>query len=143
MAVTIDDVPPLAGGRPPTRFARMARWLAEAAGSGAAAVVLASSFVVWVAVGARTGYPRWWELAVTVGLPFVTLGLLIVIQHTQTHGNHALHLKLDEIIEVHQDASDEMVGLEEASPQDLAVMRARRDRDQAPKSNSRVADRSP
>lgn len=143
--MTIDDAPSPTGGRPPTRFARMARWLAEAAGSGAAAGVLASSFVVWVLVGARTGYPRWWELVITVGFPFLTLGLLIVIQHTQTHGNHALHLKLDEIIGVHQDASDDMVGLEHASPQDLEVLRARRDRgaDQAPKSNSRVADRSP
>ena len=144
--MTIDDVPPQAGGIPPTRFARAARWLSEATGSGAAAGVLLVAFVVWMIVGAQAGYPRWWELVVTVGFPFVTLALLIVIQHTQTHANHAIHLKLDEIIAAHQEASDAMVGLEEASSEDLAVLRARRNRDdsdQSTKSNSRFAERRP
>lgn len=142
--MTIDDVPPTAGGTPPTRFALAARRISEATGSGAAAGLLLVAFVAWLLVGVATDYPRWWELVVTVGFPFLTLALLIVIQHTQTHANHAIHLKLDEIIAAHDDASDEMVGLEEASQEDLAVLRSRRSRESAQtKSNSRFAARRP
>lgn len=108
---------------PPTRYARTARWLAHAAGSPIAAAILVVGFVVWLVIGYRTDYPRWWELAVTIGLPFVTLGLLIVIQHTQMHGNQALHVKLDEIICAHEGTSDEVLRAEEASAEDLANYR--------------------
>jgi low affinity Fe/Cu permease len=117
------SLPPAPGARPPTRYARLARWLADATGSPVAAGVLVVAFVVWIVLGASTGYPRWWELVVTVGFPFLTLGLLIVVQHTQTHGNQALHLKLDEIICAHQGASDDVLQAEQASAEDLEEYR--------------------
>ena len=112
------------GQTPPRLYARLARWLTDATGSAGAAVVLVASFAVWMAIGAMTDYPRWWELVVTVGFPFLTLGLLIVIQHTQTHGEEALHLKLDEIIRAHEHASDEVIHADRASEQDIERYRA-------------------
>jgi low affinity Fe/Cu permease len=60
----------------------------------------------------------------------------MLLQHTQTHGNLALHLKLNEIIRTQQGASDELMRAEEASEEDLERYREW-------KLNSRFADRSP
>jgi low affinity Fe/Cu permease len=122
--------------QPPGTYARLARWSADFAGSPAAAFVLLALLVGWLVFGAMADWPRWWELVVTVGFPFLTLGLLMLLQHTQTHGNLALHLKLDEIIRTQQGASDELLRAEEASEEDLERYRER-------KLNSTLAERSP
>jgi low affinity Fe/Cu permease len=124
------------GQRPPTRYARLARWAAGFVGSPVAAFVLLGMLVGWIVVGARYDWAKWWELVVTIGFPFLTLGLLMLLQHTQTHGNLALHLKLDEIIRTQQGASDELLRAEEASDEDLERYRER-------KLNSTFAERSP
>ena len=120
----------------PTRYARLARWAAGFVGSPVAASVLLGMFVAWLVVGVRYDWARWWELVVTIGFPFLTLGLLMLLQHTQTHGNLALHLKLDEIIRTQHGASDELMRAEEASEEDLERYRER-------KLNSTFAERSP
>jgi low affinity Fe/Cu permease len=120
----------------PSRYARLARWSANFVGSPTAAFVLLGLLVGWLVVGALSDWARWWELVVTVGFPFLTLGLLMLLQHTQTHGNLALHLKLDEIIRTQHGASDELLRAEEASEEDLERYRER-------KLNSTFAERSP
>lgn len=130
------DPSPGPGQHAPGHYARLARWVADAAGSPIAAIALLAAFAAWVVVGARADYPRWWELVITVGFPFLTLALLIVLQHTQTHGNLALQIKLDEMIRSQRGASDEVVQAEDASEEDLERYRER-------KANSRVAERSP
>jgi low affinity Fe/Cu permease len=124
------------GIKQPSRYARLARWAADFAGSPAAGFVLLGMFVAWLVVGVMSDWARWWELVVTVGFPFLTLGLLMLLQHTQTHGNLALHLKLDEIICAQQGASDELLRAEEASDEDLERYRER-------KLNSTFAERRP
>jgi low affinity Fe/Cu permease len=124
------------GQRPPTRYARLARWAAGFVGSPVAAFEMLGMHVGRIVVGAPNDGAQWWELVVTIGFPFLTLGLLMLLQHTQTHGNLALHLKLDEIIRTQQGASDELMRAEEASEEDLERYREW-------KLNSRFADRSP
>jgi low affinity Fe/Cu permease len=100
-------------------FTRSAQRLTSATGSGTAAIVVLVGFGVWMAVGASAGFPRWWELCASVGVPFVTLIMLVVIQHTQNHDDAATQLKLDELIRATRGASNRMMTLEEASPDDL------------------------
>jgi low affinity Fe/Cu permease len=100
-------------------FTRLAQRLTSATGSGTAAIVVLVGFTVWMAVGASAGFRRWWELCASVGVPFVTLIMLVVIQHTQNHDDAATQLKLDELIRATRGASNRMMTLEEASPDDL------------------------
>src|SRR5437016_54343 len=79
--------------------------------------------VVWLAAGWASGFPRSWELVVTVGVPLVTLVLLIVVQHTQNHDDGAIQLKLDEVIRVLEQASNSMIRVEEGSRDDLDRLR--------------------
>ena len=78
------------------------------------AVVLA-----WVAVGFPMRFSRAWELVMTVGIPVLTLLLLVGVQHTQNHDNLAMQLKLDELIRAHDRTEDEMIRVEDATPEDL------------------------
>lgn len=79
--------------------------------------------IAWLVVGAVSGFPRWWEVVITVGFPFLTLLLLALIQHTQNHDSNAIELKLDELLVALDPASDAMVRIEEASEDDLEMLR--------------------
>jgi len=82
-------------------------------------LVLGAFGCAWLAVGAAAGYPRWWELVITVGFPFLTLFLLALVQHTQNHESNAIELKLDELLASVEPASDAMMRIEEASEEDV------------------------
>jgi low affinity Fe/Cu permease len=84
-------------------------------GSGWAAALTVFAVGVWILVGWALDFSRGWELAVTAGLPMLTLLLLVVVQHTQNHDNLAMQLKLDELIRAHERTEDEMMRVEDAS----------------------------
>ena len=97
------------------RFAVIAKTLAEFTGSGWAVATTAALLLAWIAVGFAVDFSRGWELSMVVGLPILTLLLLIMVQHTQNHDNLAMQLKLDEIIRAHEGTEDEMMRVEDAS----------------------------
>jgi low affinity Fe/Cu permease len=105
--------------RRPSTFNRFARTLTRLAGSASWLALLIVGAVVWTIVGAATGFPRWWELAITIGFPFLTLGVLALVQHTQNHDSNAIELKLDELISSLDGPSSAMLRVEEASEKDL------------------------
>jgi low affinity Fe/Cu permease len=87
-------------------------------------LTLSGFAIVWLAVGLVWEFPRWWELVVTIGFPFLTLLLLALIQHTQNHDSNAIELKLDELILSLESPSNAMVRIEEASEDDLEMLQA-------------------
>lgn len=95
-----------------------ARWT----GSVQAGAIVTLLFLTWMVVGVATGFPRWWELTVTIGVPIVSLFLLIVVQHTQSHANRATHLKLDELLHASERATNHLISVEDASESDLDRM---------------------
>ena len=105
--------------RMPSRYGAAARRLTRWAGSLPYVSGLLVLLGTWVVVGAVTGFPRWWEVAVTVGFPFLTLVLLALVQHSQNHDSNAIELKLDELIASLDGPSDAMLRVEEASEEDL------------------------
>ena len=105
--------------RRPRRFARTSRRLTRWVGSLRWVLILGAFGLVWLLVGSLAGYPRWWELVITVGFPFLTLFLLALVQHTQNHESNAIELKLDELLASVEPASDAMMRIEEASEEDV------------------------
>jgi low affinity Fe/Cu permease len=114
--------------RNPSRYARSARATGQWAGSKWALTTVWVAAIAWIGVGAVIGFPRWWELVVTIGLPFLTLAVLTVLQHTQNHDSNAIELKLDEIIASADGASNAMLRVEQASEDDLRQLQAEFDR---------------
>jgi low affinity Fe/Cu permease len=109
--------------RQPRRFTQMAQKITRWSGSASAAAGVVIALLVWIAIGAWAGFPRWWEVGATVGLSFVTLLMLVLIQHTQNHDDEAVQLKLDELIRANPEASNDMMRLEDAGQSDLARIR--------------------
>ena len=101
------------------RFAAAAKSLARFAGSGCAMVATVTVVAVWVVVGLMTEMSRGWEVAMTAGVPILTLLLLIVVQHTQNHDNLAMQLKLDELIRAIEGSQEGMIRVEDASADHL------------------------
>jgi low affinity Fe/Cu permease len=97
------------------RFAVIAKALADFTGSGWAVATTLALLLLWMAVGFVLQFSRAWELSMVVGLPALTLLLLIMVQHTQNHDNLAMQLKLDEIIRAHEGTEDEMMRVEDVS----------------------------
>ncbi len=94
---------------------RSAQWT----GSGATAAAIMVWSVAWALLGWSTGFPRWWELTVTISVPMVGLLMLVVVQHTQSHANRATQLKLDELLRASTRATNHLVTIEDASGPDL------------------------
>lgn len=105
--------------RNPSRYGAASRALTRWAGSLCYVLVLLGGAGAWLVVGALTAFPRWWEVVVTVGFPFLTLVLLALVQHSQNHDSNAIELKLDELIASLDGPSDAMLRVEEASENDL------------------------
>jgi low affinity Fe/Cu permease len=110
--------------RRPGHFTQMAQRITTWAGSPAAAVEVVLALLAWIGIGFLTEFSRWWEVAATVGLSFVTLLMLILIQHTQNHDDQSVQLKLDELIRANTNAANQMMRLEDsASHADLEQIR--------------------
>ncbi len=116
-AVSDQYNPPGAEQHP--RFAVIAQALARFTGSWWAVAITLALVLAWVAAGFMVDFSRAWELSMIVGLPVLTLLLLIMVQHTQNHDNLAMQLKLDEIIRAHESTEDEMMRVEDASYEHL------------------------
>jgi low affinity Fe/Cu permease len=118
------------------RFTQPARRLTQWTGSPYAALLVGTAVALWLLIGFVVDFSRSWELCVTVGLPILSLGVLIVIQHTQTHDDRAMQLKLDELIRAIDGASTRLMGAEDEDWDDLNDLR-QRSRDGLLKSTNR------
>jgi low affinity Fe/Cu permease len=107
----------------PRPYTRLAQKVTIWSGSPGAVVVSVFALLAWIAVGTVTRFPRWWEISLTVGLSFLTLLMLILIQHTQNHDDQAVQLKLDELIRASDNASNQMMMIEESSQSDMNRIR--------------------
>jgi low affinity Fe/Cu permease len=74
-------------------------------------LLLASALVV----GAVLGFPAGWIIAFEVGTSFITLMMVLVIQHTQGREQAATQRKLDELLRALPGAESGLMMLEEAS----------------------------
>ncbi len=82
---------------------------------------IAAAFVVllWAFSGHFFRYSDTWQLVINTGTTIVTFLMVFLIQNTQNRDSHEIHIKLDELIRVNQNARDHLMALEELSEQEL------------------------
>jgi low affinity Fe/Cu permease len=94
--------------------------LAEAAScaAGSAWMFLGSllACVLWLVAGQALHWSEPVHLWPTSLLTWLTWILVVLIQHTQTHQEQALHKKLDELIKAIDTADNRLIGLEKHPP---------------------------
>ncbi|KAF1036128.1 MAG: hypothetical protein GAK33_04131 [Burkholderia lata] len=108
---------------PVTRaFERFASHVTVWAGSPIAfgsAVVLT---VLWLVTGPFFRYSDAWQLVINTGTTIITFLMVFLLQRNQNRDSVAMHLKLDELVAVTHAASDRLIGIEDASEEELRAM---------------------
>ncbi len=106
-----------------SQFTRFAKWTARATGHPSAFVLAFSVIVVWVITGPIFSFSDTWQLVINTGTTIVTFLMVFLIQNTQNRDSEAIHIKLDELIRVMEDAHNGLLNLEELDEKELDLIR--------------------
>jgi low affinity Fe/Cu permease len=111
-----------ANSSPAEVFRKLARNMAERAGSPWAFLFTLAIVIVWVCVGPYFRFSDTWQLVINTGSSIVTFLMVFLIQNTQNRDTREIHLKLDELILVNSKARNDFMELDRFSDDDLAAM---------------------
>jgi len=82
------------------------------------------SIVVWAVTGPVFHYSEDWQLVINTGTTIVTFVMVFLIQQSQNKDSVALHLKLNELLASHRQADNHLIGIEDASEEELRRLAA-------------------
>jgi low affinity Fe/Cu permease len=111
-----------ANSSPAEVFRKLARNVAERAGSPWAFLFTLAIVIVWVCVGPYFRFSDTWQLVINTGSSIVTFLMVFLIQNTQNRDTREIHLKLDELILVSSKARNDFMELDRLSDDNLAEM---------------------
>ncbi|MGZ2749472.1 low affinity iron permease family protein [Burkholderia stagnalis] len=98
------------------RFAvRVTVWAGSPVAFGTAVAVTAA----WLASGPLFHFSDAWQLVINTGTTIITFLMVFLLQRNQNRDSVALHLKLDELVAATRSASDQVIGIEDASEEEL------------------------
>lgn len=109
----------------PHPLTRLLTYASRGVGSRWTATVVTAAVVVYLVVGAFTGFGHAWQIAIHTTAALVTLPMLFVLQHTTNRETRAILIKLDELISASSDATEDLVGIEEHEVDDQEEMHDR------------------
>jgi low affinity Fe/Cu permease len=104
-------------------FGHISSSVTRATGSSYGFLVALSVVLAWAACGPLFGFSSSWQLIINTGTTIITFLMVFVIQHAQNKDTLAIHLKLNELIASNSGANNRLVDIEEASPEELAVIK--------------------
>jgi len=112
----------------PTIFDRFARWIERQVGSPLSFGFAIAAVVIWAVTGPLFGWSDTWQLVINTGTTIVTFLMVFLIQSTQSRDTRALHLKLDELIRVNEQARNSLLNLEDLSEAEIEQVKKTFDR---------------
>lgn len=124
---TVPDTasPAYASKHPLTRlFDTFASLVTRWAGSPAAFCLAVLTVIAWVVTGPIFHYSDGWQLVINTGTTIVTFLMVFLIQQSQNKDSVAMHLKLNELLSSHRAASNHLIGIEDASEEELRRLAA-------------------
>ena len=109
------------------------RWTGSPVAFGLAVI----SILVWAVTGPVFHYSEDWQLVINTGTTIVTFIMVFLIQQSANKDSVALHLKLNELLASHRPADNHLIGIEDASEEELrnlaaAYLRKASAKEQAP-----------
>jgi low affinity Fe/Cu permease len=103
-------------------FERFAESATRAAGRSGAFSLAVAVVLIWAALGPIFHFSEVWQLVINTGTTIVTFLMVFLIQQQQNKDSIAIHLKLNELIASHMEASNRMVAIEDLSDEELAML---------------------
>ncbi|MGI4814930.1 MAG: low affinity iron permease family protein [Janthinobacterium lividum] len=114
-----------AGAHPLMRaFDRFASQVTRWAGSPVSFCIAALSVIVWLVTGPIFHYSNAWQLVINTGTTIITFLMVFLIQQSQNKDSVAVHLKLNELLSALRSADNAMIGIEDASEDELLRLAA-------------------
>lgn len=113
------------GDAPPRRhrlmhlFDRFAGAATRRAGSPAAFVLAMGVVLAWAVTGPVFDYSETWQLVINTGTTIITFLMVFLIQQSQNKDAVAVHLKLNELLASHKEASNHLVAIEDLDEEEL------------------------
>jgi low affinity Fe/Cu permease len=104
-------------------FAAVAMWTSRQCGRASTFILACITIIVWAATGPVFRYSDTWQLVINTGTTIVTFLMVFLIQNTQNRDMSALHLKLDELIRVNEDARNKLLNLEDLTEEELEKLK--------------------
>ncbi|MGF6768682.1 low affinity Fe/Cu permease [Paraburkholderia sp. GAS199] len=95
--------------------AAVTRWAGSPIAFGAAVM----SVLAWLVCGPLFAFSENWQLVINTGTTIITFLMVFLIQQSQNKDSVALHLKLNELLASNRAASNQLIGIEDASEDDL------------------------
>jgi low affinity Fe/Cu permease len=124
---TVPDTssPAYATGNPVTALfdsfaSAVTRWCGSPVAFGLAVITI----VVWVVTGPIFHYSDGWQLIINTGTTIVTFLMVFLIQQSQNKDSVALHMKLNELLASNRAASNQLIGIEDATEDELRRLAA-------------------
>jgi len=108
--------------RQPTfdRFATLAaRWMGHGLTFGIAVLVTLG----WALSGPIFHFSNAWQLIINTTTTVLTFLMVFLIQNTLNRDSAAIHVKLDELVRVTEQARDQLIGVENLGDEDLQRLR--------------------
>ena len=100
-------------------FDRFAAVVTRWAGSPVVFSMALAMVLTWAISGPLFGFSETWQLVINTGTTIVTFLMVFLIQQSQNKDSVAIHLKLNELLAAHREASNRMIGIESMCEQDL------------------------
>ena len=129
-ADSMETIPPTsspayAASNPVTRaFDTFASSVTRIAGSPIAFGLAIIIVIVWGITGPLFHYSDAWQLVINTGTTIITFLMVFLIQQSQNKDSVAVHLKLNELLASHRAANNQLIGIEDASEDDLRRLAA-------------------
>lgn len=98
-----------------TFAATATRW----AGSPFAFSAAVACVAIWLVAGPIFHWSDAWQLVINTGTTIITFLMVFLIQQSQNKDSVALHIKLNELLASHRGADSTLIGIEDASEEDL------------------------
>jgi len=102
------------------RFATMAaRWMGQGLAFGIAALLTLG----WAVSGPIFHFSNAWQLIINTTTTVLTFLMVFLIQNTLNRDSAAIHVKLDELVHVTEEARDQLIGVEHLGDKQLERIR--------------------
>lgn len=99
------------------------RWLDVFTATPLATLLAFALTLLWVVAGPRLHYSASWQLLMTTTSAVVTFLMVFVLASAQKRNTDALHLKIDMLVAAHPELTNKAVGVEQAPPEHVAIVR--------------------
>lgn len=104
-------------------FTKISTVVTKIAGSPVSFITASGIVILWALLGPVFNYSDTWQLVINTGTTIITFLMVFIIQQSQNRDTLAVHLKLNELIASHENASNRLVDIEDLTEEELAVIK--------------------